>query len=129
MKNISRLKWALIALIFLFQGCVYLQHSKELLFLKSLADNEKAKEDYIKSQETGYEQLKSDIEDNQLKPGILKKEIIVKYFEPIYCLPTEGSSEKSSCLYRHPTKYFFSEKIHLYFDDNDALTRWELKQD
>ncbi|MFH1640717.1 MAG: hypothetical protein ABIA66_02005 [Candidatus Omnitrophota bacterium] len=129
MKNISRLKWVLVMFIFLFQGCVYLRHSKELLFLKSLADNEKEKEDYIKSQETGFEQLRADIENDRLKTGISKKDILARYFEPINCLSIEESSEKSSCLYRHPTKYFFTDKVYLYFDENEALARWEFKED
>jgi hypothetical protein len=125
-KNILRLKWALVVFVFLLQGCVYLSHSSELLFLKSFADNEKEKENYIRSQETGFVQLKQDISDGRLNPGILKKEVIARYFEPINCLPIEVPPDTSACLYRNPTKYFFSDKIYLYFDEHDTLTRWEL---
>lgn len=119
----------MVAFIFLLQGCVYLRHSQELLFLKGFADNEKEKENYIRSQEAGFEQLKQDISDGRLKSGIPRKKIIARYFEPINCLPLEEIPDKNVCLYRNPTKYFFTDKIFLYFDENDTLTRWELKED
>jgi hypothetical protein len=125
-KDILRLKWALVVFVFLLQGCVYLEHSQELLFLKSFADNEKEKENYIRSQERGFEQLKQDISDGRLKPGILKKEVIARCFEPITCLPRKELPGKNACLYRNPTKHFFTDKIYLYFDEHDALTHWEL---
>ncbi|MDD4183235.1 MAG: hypothetical protein PHT53_05380 [Candidatus Omnitrophica bacterium] len=120
----------LVCLIFvLLCGCAKLAHLDELLTLKSVSDNQRQIQIYLDKQEKGFNKLKEDIKNNRLKQGQFKRSIIDRYSEPV--LTEEPAPEnvgvKEILLYRHPTNYFKSERIYLYFDESGRLLSWELK--
>ncbi|MFH1772107.1 MAG: hypothetical protein ABH872_04750, partial [Candidatus Omnitrophota bacterium] len=124
------LKAIVIAVLFLFlsQGCALTEKREQINLLKSLGENQNRIQRYVFRQETLFSRLSNDIKNNQLKNGIQKAAIISRYGDPIYCEYIESGMEISqSCLYRHPTKYFSSDMIYLYFDKSQNLSRWELK--
>lgn len=116
-------------IVVLFCGCAKLAHLDELLTLKSVSDNRAQIENYLAKQERGFNRLKEDIKNNRLEQGELKRSVIAKYSEP--ALTKEAGPEnvgiKEILLYRHPTNYFKSDRIYLYFEINNRLASWELK--
>ncbi|MEI8349656.1 MAG: hypothetical protein WCI77_05840 [Candidatus Omnitrophota bacterium] len=113
--------------IFFASGCATMSHMDELLTLQNAADSQNDMECYLKKQERGFNQLQQDVKSNKLQPGILKRYIIEMYYEPI--LSKEENFEgtlRQVLLYRHPTHYFNSERIYLYFDRANRLTSWKI---
>lgn len=74
----------------------------------------------VKNDEYLYNQLKEDARNNSLVKGTRKKEIIAKYGEPTLTKP-------DFILYRHPTDFFSSDLVYLYFDRENKLTSWEIR--
>ncbi len=99
--------------------------SQNLKLLLQINDEDKAFKQQLRLQEKGFSLLSKDLERNWLKVGTLKKDIIARYGQPILELPTQMQEEPIKLLYRYPTKYFDSPKVYLYFDNNQALTRWD----
>jgi hypothetical protein len=116
-------------IIVLLCGCAKLAHLDELLTLKSVSDNQRQIQIYLDKQEKGFNKLKEDIKNNRLKQGQFKRSIINKYSEPVLTEKPapEDVGVKEILLYRHPTNYFKSERIYLYFDESSRLLSWELK--
>jgi len=114
--------------IMLLCGCAKITHLNELLTLKGLADNQKQIETYLQKQERGFTKLNDDIKNDRLTKGELKRYIIAKYSEPVLTKEVDdGGGIKEILLYRHPTKYFKSDRIYLYFDAGHRLVSWQLK--
>lgn len=110
-------------------GCAKLAHLDELLTLKNVSDNQRQIQIYLEKQEKGFTRLKDDIKNDRLTLGQFKRSIIDKYSEPVLIEKPEPESVgiKEILLYRHPTNYFKSDRIYLYFDENCRLASWELK--
>jgi len=110
-------------------GCAKLAHLNELLTLKSVSDNQRQIQIYLEKQEKGFTKLKDDIKNNRLKQGQFKRSIISKYSEPVLIEKPEPENAgiKEILLYRHPTNYFKSDRVYLYFDESGRLVSWELK--
>ncbi|MBU1726029.1 MAG: hypothetical protein KJ880_00120 [Candidatus Omnitrophica bacterium] len=108
-------------------GCVYLTHYSDLKKLKNLADSQDQMQEEIKAHEVLFYSLRSDVLENKITQGPDYKEVVSKYGEPILCGPAKAQDEFiSSCLYRHPTKYFSSDLIYLNFDSEKKLCSWEI---
>ncbi len=118
-----------LAAIVLLCGCAKLAHLNELLTLKSLSDDQRQIEIYLKKQERGFKRLCDDVKNNRLKKGELKRAVISKYSEPVLTKEAgpENTGVKEILLYRHPTDYFKSDRIYLYFDGANRLLLWEMK--
>ncbi|MDD4954816.1 MAG: hypothetical protein PHP17_02115 [Candidatus Omnitrophica bacterium] len=116
-------------IVLLFCGCARLAHLDELLTLKSVSDSQRDIEIYLAKQEKGFTRLEGDIKNNRLRTGEFKRAIIEKYSEPVLTEKpeTEKNNIKEILLYRHPTNYFKSDRIYLYFDAEGRLASWELK--
>ena len=115
--------------IVLLCGCAKVAHLNELLTLKRVADSQKQIEIYLAKQERGFNRLNEDIKNNALAKGQLKRSIIAKYSEPVLTKEPEPESVgiKEILLYRHPTNYFKSDRIYLYFDNGNKLISWKVE--
>ena len=105
-------------------GCATASHYQELLALKRLSDNQKEIEAYVRAQELLFNKLKEDIQGNLLAQGVSKEEILARYGDPIFCKPLPEKGE--SCFYRHPTRYFNTDSIYLFFDQDEKLHSWDV---
>ncbi len=65
--------------------------------------------------------------NKRLKQGIAKGKFIRTYGEPVLSKKTVEPLGEERLLYRHPTEYFQSDKVYVYFDEGGRLTRWEYK--
>ncbi|UCD15044.1 MAG: hypothetical protein JSV34_04800 [Candidatus Omnitrophota bacterium] len=112
---------------FCLSGCAIIRHREQLSTLKRIGANRQKASQYIERQEKLFYVLLGDVRDNKLKKGSLKKRILGVYGDPVLYRDVEGDAGGAveELLYRHPTKYFSSERIYMYFDSEARLTRWE----
>jgi len=95
-----------------------------LLTLKRVGDSQEEIERYLQRQERLFNKLAEDIKNKKLKAGISKRKITGIYGEPV--LSKQPSDSLTTVfLYRHPTKYFSSDKVYLYFDESGELSSWK----
>jgi hypothetical protein len=117
-----------ILFIFLIGGCSFLSHYDELITLKRLGDSQREIDNYLENQKKEFEFLKDDIKNNRLIAGTAKQDILSTYGEPVLIKQIKDKDKiKEIFLYRHPTQYFSSDRIYLYFDEQERLYSWELQ--
>jgi len=96
--------------------------------LKNLGDERTRLGEELKRQEGLYNKLKQDIKENRLKKGVSQKEIISEYGQPVFSRVVDANGEAKFCLiWRHPTEFFSSDMLYLYFDAGNKLVLWEAK--
>ena len=122
-----RLQFLLISCLILFSvsGCFFLPES--LKTLKSIGDSQDEISAYLAKQLKLFNQLLVDLKNEAIEPGISKKRFIRIYGEPILSKEVSEPSGGTILLYRHPTEYFKSDRVYLYFDQKEKLVRWEYK--
>ncbi len=112
--------------ILTISGCTVLRYYHELRTLKIAGASQKEIQDSLDQQTELFYALRQDLKRGGLSAGMLKREIINVYGEPILIKEINGDSlEKHRFLYHHPTQYFSEDRIYLYFDGSDKLVRWE----
>ena len=122
----SKLAPAVISLCFLvfISGCSVFSHYQELITLKRVGDSQGEIDRYLKKQEKLFYKLSNDIKNNNLKEGAKKQRILAVYGDPILSKTLEDSPLQSEVLlYRHPTNYFSSQRIYLYFNPKGKLSK------
>jgi len=119
-----------IFLILIFMcGCVSAEEMRGLLTLKSLADNQAQQDKFVKTQEDRFQKLLKYIKNNKLKEGRSKRWVLAAFGEPYLTKEIEDDPIKvESIMYRHPDKFFGSEKVYLYFDEDNALVGWRYEE-
>lgn len=126
MKQMGKVT-AILAIV-LISGCSTIAHMDELLTLKSVADNQRDIDIYLKKQEKGFKRLLGDIKNNRLRKGESKKYLIDAYYEPILTKKADDLKDvREILLYRHPTEAFKSDRVYLYIDTKGKLAYWEVK--
>ena len=101
------------------------QNLDEIMNLKALGDNQDQADRYMLEQERAFNRLVQDFKRDRLVKGIPKDNITARYGEPILCNPVNSQLDINEFfLYRHPAKYFGSEKVYLYFDKSGCLNSW-----
>jgi len=106
-------------------GCFFLPES--LKTLKSVGDSQDEIEVYLAKQIQLFNKLLIDLKNKDLKLGISEANFIYIYGEPVLSKKLTQPPGGIKLLYRHPTEYFKSDRVYLYFDQKDNLIRWEYK--
>lgn len=116
-----------LILVILLSGCIAISKYQALSNLKAYGDSQNEIEVYLENQTDSFVKLEQDLKNGKLKQGIAQKAILSEYGPPIFSkeIPHDPNL-KNLLLYRHPTKYFTSDKIYLYIDQTDKLYAWEL---
>lgn len=113
----------LLFLLVVVGGCAKFQ---ALMTLKSVGDSQSEIERYLAKQEKLFNNLVRDVKENALRPGISKSQFLKTYGEPIIVSRQQSLAQQERLFYRHPTEYFTSDRVYVYFDDG-KLVRWEYK--
>lgn len=109
--------------ILILAGC-----SGALNNLAKLGENRQQTQAYVKQQEELFAKLDVDVRNNNLKTGTLLSQIIAFYGEPILRELGEYKGKPADhLLYRRPLKFFSTELIYLYFDQDQRLVGWEVQ--
>ena len=107
-------------------GCAKLRHFKQLLTLKSFAKEQGQLDQYVEERDKKFEELVKVYKTNSLNQFADKGSILDKFGEPIMIKDTIRNDQKLELwFYRYEMKFFDSEKIYLYFDQEDKLVDWE----
>ncbi len=96
--------------------------------LKNLGDQRTRMGEYVKKEEALYNKLEQDLKEKRFKKGTPQKNILSEYGQPVFSRVLNDDSGIKLCLiYRHPTEFFSSDIIYLYFDVKEKLASWEIK--
>ena len=118
------IKFFIAAAIFLnLNGCLFKENIESLMALKRLGEEQKSIARSLKLEERLFRKLVAHIKKDKLKPGTTLESFIGIYGEPIVSKDTLSSGKR--LLYRHPTDYFNSDKVYVYFDREEKLSWWE----
>ena len=121
-----RISWFYIFIIAI-SGCALITHREELATLKQVGRSQDEIAHFVKTQKEAFSRLKEDITSNAVACGASKETILKKYGEPVLSRSSDAGPISEVFLYRHPTKYFSSDRIYLYFDNSGKLDHWEYK--
>jgi hypothetical protein len=110
-----------------FMGCAFKENIDGLLALKSIGEAQRNIEQTLARQDRFFNKLLKDIKDGKIKTGMSERAIIDRYGEPVLSRKSPDNASVTIFLYRHPTQYFSSNKVYLYFDKSRRLNRWEYK--
>ncbi len=119
MRKITRFLIGILFLSFL-AGC---SSTKDLGFLKELADDEKEKAKAIESDTRNYEKLKEALAVGKLKPGMPIEEIRDRYGEPV--VKTQEKEGMRLGYKPGPASWFGEQKIYLFFDVQGKLIKFQ----
>lgn len=109
-------------------GCAWLRNGPELLTLQKVSKSGEEITRHLTEQEKLFYALRDDLIHDRLEPGLSKENIITAYGEPVLSKgPQPNQPSTEILLYRHPTKFFSSDRIYLHFDESNILTHWEHK--
>ena len=112
-----------MVLLIFFTGCVNLSSFKALI---ELGKSDKLKEKVLKEETENFLRIKEAIEREELKKGLPKEEFLKRYPPPVVVIP-EGNLER--WVYkRGESSWFEGEKIYLFFDNQDKLVNYKLKE-
>ncbi|MFO8053499.1 MAG: hypothetical protein R6U54_06045 [Candidatus Omnitrophota bacterium] len=117
-----------ISLTTIFGGCALFTKAPQLLTLKRLSTSQKMMEKDIAKKKKNLEKLINDIEADKIKKGTSYKRFIRLYGKPVLekVVNKENKENKEKrLLYRHPTEYFNTDKVYVYFDQKSKLIAWK----
>lgn len=106
-------------------GCLFREKIEKLSVLKEVAASQQEIGDYISQQEELFEKLVQAFKNKELKPGVSKEKFIEQYGEPVVVKESDEPEISAILLYRHPKRYFSSDRIYLYFNQQEKLVRWK----
>ncbi|MCF7887169.1 MAG: hypothetical protein K9L71_01985 [Candidatus Omnitrophica bacterium] len=121
----KKLQYLFIFLIFIFQGCALFTKAPQLLTLKRLGDSRKLMERDIEKKKKNLAKLINDIKTDKLKKGTSYNRFIRLYGEPVLEKLIDKDTKEKRLLYRHPTEYFDTDKVYLYFNQEAKLIAWK----
>lgn len=105
-------------------GCSLWSKREAIATLKELAREKEAQKQWVMQAQARFQQLLDDVEARKVTEGISADEILRRYGEPVLrrC-PDPYSRAACMWLYRHPVRYFDSDKVYFYFDESKRLSR------
>lgn len=123
-----RLLAVILLISFFISGCSVVDKGRALMTLKRLGDSQEQMERYVQRQDELFQQLVKDIEEGRLKTGLSIDAIKRTYGEPVLTRKAQKSDLfETVLLYRHPTRYFNTDRVYLQFDSSGILVGWEYK--
>lgn len=114
----------LIVFMFLFNGCALFTKAPQLLTLKRLGDSQKLMERDVEKKKKNLAKLMDDIKTDKLKKGTSYNRFIRLYGKPILEKLIDKDTKEKKLLYRHPIEYFDTDKVYIYFDQQQ-LSAWK----
>jgi hypothetical protein len=119
----------ILLIIFFVCGCVSAEELQGLMTLKRLSGNQAQQEKYMKIQEAKFKKLLRYIKDGKLEKGRSRKWVLSAFGEPILTKTIDDDAYlKEFLMYRHPDQFFGSERVYLYFNENESLVSWRYEE-
>ena len=111
--------------IFVFSGCSAISNMDKLLTLKSLGDDQQQMQNYVDKQNKLFQKLLADSKEDRLTYGMSQRKFLRIYGEPVISWKSKRGPAEDVFLYRHPMKYFNSDKVYIYFDSSQQLISYD----
>ncbi|MCP4653693.1 MAG: hypothetical protein GY858_09995 [Candidatus Omnitrophica bacterium] len=119
------LKATIFLVLFFSVGCSGIRYFPQILTLRKYGSSQEQLAKDVEKQASSFKVLQDDIENGRLKAGISMRDVFSAYGDPILLCNADGDkSTTKQLLYRHPTKYFSTDKAYLYFNESDVLVYW-----
>lgn len=108
-------------------GCAKIAHLDQLLTLKAMGDEGDKQEKLVTKQDKEFKELLTAVESDQITTYKNKKQVRRAFGDPIYTktAPYEGV-EREVWMYRYAVKFFDSDKVYIYFDEQGNTLHWEV---
>ena len=117
---------AICLLATLSGGCAKLTHLQELLTLKAYSDEQEGQAEYVKEQDARFEKLLAAVNSGDIENYFTPEQIIKTFGDPVFRREAEREGQVLEVwLYRYAIRFFDSDKVYLYFDDENRLKDWE----
>jgi len=110
--------FALLLVLVFISGC-----GEGLRTLMKLDKEQKTQHKYVSLQSRKVQSLIKNIKNNKLKLGLTRKRVIGIYGQPILAKEVLGYNR---LLYRDALDFNPTERVYLYFDQDDKLANFEL---
>lgn len=103
-------------------GCA-ISNIDELSTLKAMGSEDKEKDKVLSLEDKNFQKIKTAIQKQELKAGLLSSEVARKWGEPVVAA-AEGQRQR--WVYKEKKGDWFSgAKIYLYFSSRGHLERWQ----
>lgn len=124
-RNMKKILLIVVSIL-IFSGCAKLQHLDQLLTLKDMSDEQTRLQQYIEQQDKKFDKLLQAVKERTLVKNVRGQSIVRMYGEPLGKREVEKDGKKlERWNYRYQMKYFESEKVYLYFNEEKRLVGWE----
>lgn len=118
----------LVVFLVFSSGCAKLKHLDQLLTLKAFSEEQDKLVSIVANQDKSFDLLRSSYLSGKLGSYQSKTDILKDFGKPILIEADKKGPISEIWLYRYSTKYFSSDKIYLYFDDKDKLSKIEYEK-
>jgi len=121
------MKILVLCLIVMFSaGCAKLANMQELLTLKAYSDEQEGQEEYVKEQDVKFEKLLAVVKSGDIENYFTQTQITKAFGEPVFRREAERDGVAAEVwLYRYAIRFFDSDKVYLYFNEEKKLKDWE----
>ncbi len=107
-------------------GCCILSHMNELIALKRFATDQEEISSLIQQQQQAFNRVIEAVKSGQMSMYKDKDSIMKAFGPPVFSrAKIKDGMPCEVWLYRHPIKYFDSDKVYIFFDKNGKLKEWE----
>ena len=112
---------------FSLSGCFRKDRAQAIATLEALAEERAAQEEIIESERARFSLLIKAVEDGTIKKGLSEEEIHRLYGKPQIIKHPDAADIDKILVFAEPLNYFGTEKVYLYFDQDEKLVSWEMK--
>ncbi|HDZ76816.1 MAG TPA: hypothetical protein ENH41_01875 [Candidatus Omnitrophica bacterium] len=112
---------------FLFSGCFRRDRAQAIDTLEALAAERDVQDKIIELDRKNFNSLKKAVKDDTIKAGLSELDIKKLYGEPILIKDSDISQADKVLIFTEPLKYFNTEKVYLYFSEDEKLVSWQIK--
>ena len=119
----------IVVILFCICGCISIDDIRGLKTLKRVSGSQARQDKVIKIQEAKFQKLLKYIQNDKLRKGSSKKWVMSAFGEPSLVREIKDDAiRKEFIMYRHPDKFFGSERVYLYFNKDHTLIEWKREE-
>jgi hypothetical protein len=120
------MKYFLLLILCCLTGCAKLANINELLTLKAVADEQKRHDEYVADYDARFKSLIEAHKNGTVSEYRNKRGITKRYGKPIFVEETVMDGQTvEKWVYRQAVKYFDSDYVHIYFDQEGRFVKSE----
>ena len=115
----------IIFLVVFLTGCSVTNNLEEIKRLQAVGDSQEQIQNDVEAQDQVFAQMLNAYEFNQLADYKTKQQIVGAFGKPLGRWDINEGDLSTKWLYRQSANFFHSDKLYLYFDQDDQLRKIE----